>query len=491
MRAHSTPVRGLFSRATDVSSARFGRMFDLPPATFGASDEESFANLTTLAQAMEANDLPKDGKDDEESAIPALYTYLGQFIDHDLTFDPASSLQKQNDPNALVDFRTPAFDLDCLYGRGPDDQPYMYDDDKAFVLGESFTNGAKDLPRAAGSGGRAIIGDPRNDENRIVSQLQGLFLQFHNRMLGETGLPFPEVQKAVRYHYQYMVLNDFLRRIVHSSVLEELKTDGKFDAAKLAFFKPAKQPFMPVEFSGAAYRFGHSMIRPGYRMNDRNLLAIFPALAGFRPANLELGIDWGRFIDIELRASDENDPSTADAVKRNRLQFAYKIDTSLVEPLKNLGRVVNDAPPSLATRNLLRGFRLGLPSGQAVAKYIGAPVLEDTEIKIGSAAADPSTLPDITELGTTAFNRNCPLWVYILAEAMHHQEEDLDPLPVLEGGKTKAPRLGPVGGRIVAEVFLGLMFSDPNSVLYAKADFKPMVPADFRLKDFVKYALGL
>src|SRR5215510_7958501 len=166
---------------------KFGRMFRaLRPATFGSTVEESEQNLLRLGEAMSADfDAPKDGKDDEESGIPALYTYLGQFIDHDLTFDPASSLQKQNDPDALVDFRTPRFDLDCVYGRGPDDQPYLYEDDgKRLLLGRPLTGNprdprTRDVPRntpGARSPKRALIGDPRNDENVIVSQLHAAFL---------------------------------------------------------------------------------------------------------------------------------------------------------------------------------------------------------------------------------------------------------------------------------------------------------------------------
>src|SRR5690349_129904 len=155
---HSAPVRGLLSTArSPLFQGRFGRMFrSLPPASFGRTDADNEQNLAKLGQAMSAAaDDPKDGQDAEESGIPALYTYLGQFIDHDLTFDPASSLQKQNDPDALVDFRTPRFDLDSVYGRGPDDQPYLYVDDREFLLGEELTGAAlgvaltaHDLPRS-------------------------------------------------------------------------------------------------------------------------------------------------------------------------------------------------------------------------------------------------------------------------------------------------------------------------------------------------------
>ena len=444
-------------------------------------------------------DPPKDGKDDEESGIPALYTYFGQFVDHDITFDPASSLQKQNDPDALVDYRTPAFDLDNVYGRGPGDQPYMYDGGNTFLLGNRLSGGvdpnARDLPRNNANPSRALIGDPRNDENSIVSQLQGLFLRFHNRMLADkAGMAFSDVQKLVRFHYQYVVLNDFLPRIVHSSVLKQLRSDGQFDPHKLKFFHWKNDPFMPVEFSVAAYRLGHSMIRPGYRLNDAILRPIFPiagfpeGLTGFQAMNPAWGIDWGRFIDIDIRSYDGSN-----AVNAKRLQFAYRIDTSLVNPLSQLPEpIVSDPPPSLAERNLLRGWRLGLPSGQHVAHAMGIKPLKDDEIQIGQGVDKPdSPLPTILDpkLGLgNVFKQNCPLWTYILAEAMHHKEPVK--IPVLEDITIKTPKLGPVGGRIVAEVFLGLMFGDSNSLLSLEPNWHPDSGPGFGLKDFVKYALG-
>src|SRR5215472_15730014 len=119
---HGALLRGLTTVPHSRSfEGRFGRMFrSLPPAQFGLTETENTDNLRKLGDALSADfDPPKDGQDEEESGIPSLYTYLGQFIDHDITFDPASSLQKQNDPDALIDFRTPAFDLDNVYGRGP------------------------------------------------------------------------------------------------------------------------------------------------------------------------------------------------------------------------------------------------------------------------------------------------------------------------------------------------------------------------------------
>src|SRR5262249_40904808 len=157
-----------------------------------------------------------------------------------------------------------------------------------------------------------------------------LFLRFHNRVVADNpDATLEEAQQLVRFHYQYMVLHDFLPRIVHSTVLADLKSGGRYDQRNLRFFGWKNDPFMPVAFSVAAYRLGHSMIRPGYRLNDAVLLPIFPepakgfpeGLTGFRPMNTQWGLDWGRFIPIDSRPNDGSD-----ADKQRRLQLAYRID---------------------------------------------------------------------------------------------------------------------------------------------------------------------
>lgn len=499
---HSDPVRGLpATLKSPLFDGRFGRLFrGLPAAHFGSTDAENKTNLANLGAKMCAGfDPPKDGFDDEESAIPAVYTYFGQFIDHDLTFDPMSDLQKRNDPDALTDFRSPAFDLDCVYGRGKDDQPYLYTNDGSFLFGDAISGGslvdAKDLRRNGEKPSRAIIGDPRNDENSIVSQLQGLMLRFHNRALKENGSDFREAQMTLRHHYQYIVLNDFLPRIAHSSVILALKTNDKYDPRKIEWFKPRTGPFMPVEFSVAAYRLGHSMVRPGYRLNDSDstLLPIFPVpsqglndgLTGFGAMAPNRGIDWGRFIDVDTRKYDGTD-----ADKKKRLQFAYRIDTSLVNPLMHLPEIIAKDPDNLAARNLLRGWSLRLPSGQSVAHRMGVRVLKDEEILIGKALDQPAKADEpvpITSI-SPAFKGNCPLWTYILAEAMHYKETVK--IPVTEDKSISTPRLGPVGGRIVAEVFLGLMAADHFSYLAMKPNWTPSSGTRYSLRDFVRYAAG-
>lgn len=501
---HSIVPRGLNATRSPLSQGRFGRMFrNVTPAKFGPTDADNVANLSALADKMIAGfDPPKDGPDAEESGIPALYTYFGQFIDHDITFDPVSSLTKQQDPDGLVDFRTPALDLDNLYGRGPNDQPYMYDGIK-LLLGETLTGtgvpDASDLPRFKG---RALIGDPRNDENSIVSQFQALMLRFHNRMVDDNdSLSFEDVQQRVRFHYQYVVLNDFLPRIVHASVLDELRTAGRYDRGKLAFYHWKTFPFMPVEFSVAAYRLGHSMIRPGYRLNDaaNMLVQIFPdpnnpdknALTGFRAMGPGRAIDWGRFIDLDTRAYGVEDDDT-NADNKKRLQFAYRIDTALVDPLRKLPPEVASNPSSLALRNLERGWRLGLPSGQAVARAMHLTPLTDDQIVIGKAVDEPGTGDPQTKIATIAngvFADNCPLWAYILAEARQFQTPVTIPATGAPG-PINTPQLGPIGGRIVAEVFLGMMFGDASSVLSLDPNWAPVTGSGFALKDLVAYALG-
>jgi len=503
-------VRGAnVSRTSQLFQGPFGRIFRaLPPADFGADDQASQGALADLAGKMTAMPDPiKDGPDAEESGIPAAYTYFGQFIDHDLTFDPASSLQRQNDPEALVDYRTPRFDLDCVYGRGPDDQPYLYEDGRKFLLGRKLTGAAanpkaRDLPRSESidAGGapqklRAIIGDPRNDENVIVSQLQGLLLRLHNKLAdahasGADAWSFQRVQREVRFHYQWVVLNDFLPTIVSADVLKDVvphlhhKSHVKLHKPNLEFFHPRNESFMPLEFSAAAYRFGHSMVRPGYRLSETiGPLAIFAAnpsqaLTGFREFPSNWAIDWNLFIDLQPR-----DPDNA-----TRTQLAYRIDTSLVNPLGNLP-IAPDLP-SLAHRNLLRAWRLRLPSGQAIARAMGVKPLHDREIMIGKFTGDPADI--ITTVDTLAggvFKNNCPLWTYVLAETV---ETEVTLRTTKGDKKIKTRKLGPVGGRIVAETFVGLLLGDSSSYLAQDPLWTPSLAVNgvFGLRELIATALS-
>jgi hypothetical protein len=537
--AHGTTVRGLnLPRGSKFFGGQFGRMFrSLPPADYGVSDSETEVNLLKLGKAMvAAHDGAKDGPDAEESGIPAAYTYLGQFIDHDLTFDPASSLQQQDDPEGLVDFRTPQFDLDNIYGKGPDDAPYLYNSDNTFILGRPLTGAgsnphARDLPRSmpndaarppgepAGAedlnnARRAIIGDPRNDENIIVSQFQGLMHRFHNRMMALDQGPardrFQRVQTEVRFHYQWMLVNDFLPTIIWRRVLEDIiphhyaadpaMRNVRATPPRLRYFDQSHEPVMPLEFSAAAYRFGHSMVRPGYRLSETvPPLDLFNvdagrSLNGFHEFRQNWAIDWRRFMDLEpLDFGDENNAD--DPGNSNRLQLAYKIDTSLVDPLGSLPNPPFDPPlslggkplASLASRNLMRGWRMRLPNGQAVARAMG--IEPKTEIEIGKFTGEAADKPmPITEV-SNVFADNCPLWTYVLAET----EEVTIPLVTKQGTKQiKTRQLGEVGGRIVAETFIGLLLADRNSYFNQNPIWKPSQAKQgrFGLRELIQTALS-
>ncbi|MEA2383455.1 MAG: hypothetical protein QOH72_3426 [Solirubrobacteraceae bacterium] len=461
---HHGGVRGAtHAPASSSFEGRFGRMFrGLPPARFQEED------LLALGKAMTADaDAPTDEheRDDEENpAIEAGYTYLGQFIDHDLTFDPASSLQRRDDPDALTDFRTPRFDLDCIYGRGPSDQPYLYQEDGIqLLLGEPLSGNAADphaadLPR--NSLGRALIGDPRNDENRLVAQLQLAMLRFHNLMASmHPDAAFEEVQQQVRWHYQWIVLHDFLPTIVKPEAFDAVFPHGPARPPELRFFHWRNAPFIPIEFSAAAYRFGHSMIRPIYRFNEtverRPIFSATPNessadLGGFRPIPDDWAIDWRFFFLLDA------------APQIGRPQQAYKPDTSVVNPLGALPPSIATDPSSLPQRNLLRGWRMGLPSGQAVARAMGEKVLAEEKLVVGKAIESDQPGTPLARISPRLAG-NAPLWYYVLAEAQSDFEDNDTPL-----------QLKGVGGRIVAETFAGLLWGDRHSYLRQDPGFAPL-----------------
>ena len=506
-RRHSTELRGLMGvPSSPLFEGRFGRMFRGLPVF--AHDE---SHLLLLGNAMtseaEAEVTPEGEVDREETTkpIPAGYTYLGQFIDHDLTFDPVSMLDRQNDPDALTDFRTPRFDLDSIYGRGPSDQPYLYDQLRPagsaqeaglFLLtgnpvSQNPAVAGPDLPR--NSQGRAFIGDPRNDENLIVSQLQSVMLRFHNRMLekvaAETTLTgsdlLKETQRRVRWHYQWVVINDFLPRVVGQEMVDDVfqpetvtihepggkKRKVQVREPELRYYHPRNSAFMPVEFSVAAYRFGHSMIRPIYRFNSvQARKPIFSDdfsptntanLNGFRPLPPDWGFEWQFYFDL-----GGNPPTMP-------VQKAYRIDQQLVNPLGHLPPAVATNPGVLAQRNLLRGLRLGLPSGQTIARAMNVHPIEDKDLRLGPHGEEQKPL---TDLGSD-FKHNAPLWYYVLREAELFHEGN---------------QLGPVGGRIVAEVFVGILCEDKLSYQSVDPSWKPELAnahGTFAMADLIRFAI--
>ena len=456
-------------------SGKFGRMFPNLPAFTPPED-----SLKELAEVMLDED--PDNPQGDNINVPAGYTYLGQFIDHDITLDTTPLGEVMVDPLAVKNFRTPKLDLDSLYGSGPDVQPYLYqkDDSDLFLIGKTNqqpgggdasipTELPNDLPRSPST--LAIIGDPRNDENLIVAQTHLAFLKFHNKVvegirdgsikpgsaMGKSC--FETARETVIWHYQWIVLFDFLSRVIDQRQLRRVLKGGR------RFFKFDQEPFMPVEFSVAAYRLGHSMIRASYDYNrvftprpggrvsaTLELLFTFTARSGRAvPIPSDWIIDWRRFFPVDSKVP---------------VGLSRKLDPFLVDPLKNLPGF--EAPNnSLAVRNLLRGRSLGLPSGQDVARCMGFRPLSPELISRGTDGQVAAKL---------GFDVNSPLWYYILKEAQ------------IEG---KGIRLGTVGSRILAEVFVGLIEGDRNSFLSRCPKWTPILPAEkpntFTMTDLLRF----
>ncbi len=450
---------------------KYGRMFNnLPAAKY--SSEATSKLASAIMAGPETNPTPEGTLDAEENTdIAAGYTYFGQFVDHDLTADDRpNDLTTPTAVTSLVNGRTPQLDLDSVYGLGPKDTPQYYAADAMHLLtGATLTGandaGATDLPRTAS--GRAIIADARNDENRIVAGIHSMFIRLHNQTVDRIRIQQPTASAAqvfamarsrVTAQYQSVIVSDFLPTIVGKNTMNDVlpTVRGKL-TPQLRFYTNCAQ--MPVEFSVAAYRFGHSMVRGLYRLNSTTeRLPVFSVdfmtpgsdLGGFSPSPSNLAIDWSLFIPMK-GASTKN------------VQLSYKMDASIANSLSLLPLPVSSAGPAdLAKRNLLRSQQLGLPSGQAVAKAMSLPVLSDAKILIGKATGDATEASPITAI-SSEYAGSTPLWAYILAEGTAKSFKISNGKIV--GTQTARFDLGPVGGHLVAETFIGLLASDPQSIL--------------------------
>jgi hypothetical protein len=442
----------------------FGRMFQ------GEAFVRPRCLLEELARQMTEN------VDNPDTSFGSGYTVLSQFITHDLTFD-RTPLVPADGPIVTTNFRTARFDLDTVYGPDPslpNGPPRDRDNDKLATKFSTTRVAPDDLPRVPRGQpdqNQARIPDRRNDENVLVAQLHLAFLKLHNvfvdqiRREGKVSKErvFDAARLRCQWYYQWLVVNDFLPRIVGQDMVNELLTLrlGKPAEFHLRFYRPGNPlaPMMPLEFAAAAFRFGHSLIRPEYRVATAgvgvNLFGSSGAggLEGFRAIPDMLEIEWRRFF-LELPPPRGTDP---DDFNRRR-NHAKKIDAHLTPPLGNVpDRLLppgESAPRinSLPLRELLRGQRHQLPSGQCVARAI--------KCELGTGVVLTNE-----QLGLDRrWGDEAPLWFYVLKEAQCAPRQD-------DG--VRGEQLGPVGGRIVAEVILGLLQADETSYLRADPDFAP------------------
>ena len=451
-----------------------------------------------------ANEMTAGGGGD--SQIPAGFTYLGQFIDHDLTMDKTKLLlREQRSPAQLQQGRSPALDLDSLYGAGPQDpgSAKFYEADGIHLkMGKTKAAGGFpgkdgfDLPRGAGNTAAtrrlAIIPDLRNDENLAVAQTHLAMIRFHNRVADSLPASVPQAQRftkareLVTKHYQWMIRTDYLPRICAQPVLTNVFSQGRkaFEVGVQA----DKMPTMPIEFSIAAFRLGHSMIRSSYHWNkvfdpgDLTYLFEFSASGGVLGGATRLAADWT--ADFR-RLYDFNEAGKPDlAVSEGKFNRARRIDTTLVNPLKNLppetfagspGLGFDDPKRNLAFRNLTRARMVRLATGQQMATFLKAKgvtltKLTKTQVRDGSNGADLSML---TATQLDAFLKDTPLWFYILREAE------------LNNGKLKG-----VGARIIAETFHRAIEGSQFSIV-RDTSFKPTLGPNnttFRMVDLLLFA---
>jgi hypothetical protein len=479
--AFTRPVTAAAARSRFVSTDQqhFGRIFpdldSFAPASKGVTKAllalgaqggllDAQDDLSAGPVALITNPALSAGNPDNPSHTAGT-TFFGQFVDHDVTFDTSSTLGTPTDPLTSPNGRTPALDLDSVYGGGPAGTPMLYDtanDPAKLAIGSGGI--FEDLPRT--DTGTAIVGDPRNDEHMIIAGLHCAFVLFHNRAVDDARAngagtwqeAFAEARRLTTWHYHWLVLHELLPLLVGQAMVDDVVQRGRrFSTAGLG------EAFMPVEFQGACYRFGHSMVRPSYRANLKGddgspfFGLIFDAgedgaaadprdlRGGFRAPRRFIG--WQTFFDF----GDGQ-------VKRNK-----RIDTHISTPLFTLplGAIAShDQPTVLPQRNLLRQLTWSMPSGQDVARTMGIA---------------PLGKKDLSELKPYGFDTSTPLWYYTLKEAQ-----------VLAQGL----HLGPVAGRIVAEVLIGLLQTDPAGYLVAEPSWRPLHGSGgtFGMTDFLTYA---
>ncbi len=472
-------------------------------------DGDTPKKLKALAAAM------ADSEDEEgDSDVPAAYTYFGQFVDHDITLeevsgppsaDPGMLLSDDLKPLSLAvvqtsirNTRTATFDLDSVYGGAAGQPPVPRDPaniDKLLVGHVTELGGGAGSERPPGKGldndvprqgpnpadpnndRAALIGDPRNDENTIIAQLQVAFLKAHNELV-DAGHPFEQARRILRQHYQHIVIDDYLRRIADTTIVDDILANGN------RFYNTLAEPFfLPLEFSVAAYRFGHTMVRANYDFNinfntadsapggpaSLELLFTFTALSGdaFGLPTLPENwiIEWENIIGEKIGPGGRArkfDTRLSAKIGNNPPQALFDLKGATGESLPNLAKM-------LSARNLLRGYMFRMPTGQAVASLMGFDALTGTQLKNAVGPEQAQALEDGGFLDRT------PLWFYVLAEAAHH------------GGQ----KLGPVGSTIVAEVLIGLVRCSQDSILRAPG-WTPSLPSEtpgrFGLADLLRFA---
>jgi Animal haem peroxidase len=499
---------------TDAANlSRFGRMFPGLPRLRPGRTAAVLADFETLTSPGSDPDAPAAGASAplvepggvDDTLNGAWFTYFGQFVCHDISFDQVPQPSAFINPTRIIDYETARLDLSSIYGGGPAVSPQLYAADGTHFLTPANVNGVPDLPR--NPDGTAIIVEPRNDENAITSQLHLAMLMFHNAIVDNLGAKFERAQRLTRNYYQWVFYNQWLPQLCGASVVSGI-TSGTLKR----FYQPGDpaRPMVPVEWSVASHRL-HPMIRNAYAMNlttngtqsfPNNRLTLFNGTGGASGTNDLLGgqplpaanvIDWGNFVN-ELARGTFNPANGTDSFLQAYKQIIPQLGASaFLLPIGQPGGLAESSGSiNLAYRDLVRGYFYGLPSGQDVAAKMGNPVIDPADLLQGlPTPVDPATVPTLAA-GT-------PLWLYLLYEAyaagtQSTPSNGFDAYLVPNTAGSFGPDvMGPTAARISADFFIRLLQIDPAGILNPKSTFSPAQPiapaaGQFSIADLLVFA---
>src|SRR6266480_2309120 len=446
------------------SSAKgyYSRLFG-PPAQPITSDEEF--KLVELGSAM------RYGREREGTLTPRVgYTYFGQFIGHDLTYDSTPLAGPYAEPEKTPNFRTATFDLDHVYAGGPAGSPYLYEGEEGaetFKIGSTVPSGyRRDLPIAHGHLLVGDLQDTRNVDNLLLRQLHVLFLKFHNEAIRQLqtnpemksvadslgqGSLFERARRLVCWHYQWIIRHDYLPRILHNDVWQ-------YQQRRMPV-GPAKEFSVPIEFALAAFRFGHSMVRNAYRLNCRHKRVLIGELMELgqkaEPISDDDLVEWGTFFD---GLPTSGPPASSSFIDTSVSLAMHGLSAGTIRLANRLEAI---DPSNLPVRTLLRGARAQLPSGQEAAEalLVEGKIKSDDRLTSSQLATDTCNNSG-SVLSRNGLEGNTPLFYYVLKEAELKGE-----------GLT----LGPVGSHIVSHVIQSALEGDADGYI-SKAGEKWKLP---------------
>lgn len=415
--------------------------------TFRTKQAHHFARLFPELDPLFVSDLQlkklaltmQDWDHQQSQTISNGLAIFSQFLAHDMTFEVTSSLLPGKTADQFVNERTINLDLDCLYGQP--NQSFYYDQkdrDKAkLLLGKHYKfHGRQWYDLLRNQQHIAIIPDARNDENIIVSRFQALMIRFHNKVVdylrecGEKENIFEKARRLTTWHYQWLIVQKYLRGMMDPTIFRSILEEGC-----QYYTQPTA---LPLEFSGAAFRVGHSQSLDQLHINATTEVELLK-LGAFE--QMEEYVDWRYLFDFG----------------DGKVQFAKALDTKIANSFHRIPFISSDDPfeKSLPFRNLKRGVSYQLPSGEQLAQRL---------------QYEPVWVEETAQLNL----QGTPLWYYILREA-----------EILGEGE----HLGPVGSTLLGECFFTILRHDDRSYMKIHPRWHPQFgrAGKFDFSDLIQF----